>query len=106
MSLLLAKIFFILSIRAIAKSILGPVTMHICEHDENNKELLENDVDLDNWQDMEDLINEVENLINFSSSLSSEHKKVLLRCKVALYDLMLEKLSLLKSQATHSHHHH
>jgi hypothetical protein len=75
-------------------------------NDENNKELLENDVDLDNWQDMEDLINEVGNLINFSSSLSSEHKKVLLRCKVALYDLMLEKLSLLKGQTAHSHHHH
>jgi hypothetical protein len=28
-----ARVFFILSIRAIAKSILGPVTMHICELD-------------------------------------------------------------------------
>ena len=76
-------------------------------NDENTKDLLENDVNLDNWQDMEDLINGIENLISFSSSsLSSEHRKVLLRCKLALYDLMLEKLSSLKAQTTHSHNHH
>lgn len=73
---------------------------------ENNKDLLVNDMDLDNWEDMEDLINGIENLISFSSSLSPEHKKLLLKSKLVLYDLMLEKLGSLKVQTTHSHHHH
>jgi hypothetical protein len=61
---------------------------------DKSKDLLANDVDLDNWEDMEDLINGIENLISFSSSLSFERKKLLLKSKLALYDLMLEKIRL------------
>jgi hypothetical protein len=72
--------------------------------DNNNDAKLENDVDINNWQQVETIINELENLID-SSSLTPEHRKILLESKITLYNYMLEKLSVAKLQTGHSHSH-
>jgi hypothetical protein len=70
----------------------------------NNNTKLENDVDINNWEEVETIVNELDDLIGLSS-LAPEHKKMLLASKMALYNYMLEKLSMAKLQTGHSHSH-
>jgi hypothetical protein len=74
--------------------------------DENNDTSNENDVDIDinDWEQVETLVDELENQIN-SSSLRPEQKKLLLSSKLAIYNFMLEKLSMTKTQTGHTHNH-
>jgi hypothetical protein len=70
----------------------------------NNNTKLENDVDINNWEEVETIVNELDDLVGLSS-LASEHKKMLLASKMALYNYMLEKLTMAKLQTGHSHSH-
>jgi hypothetical protein len=70
----------------------------------NNDSGPENDIDINDWEEVETIINELDHLIG-SSSLAPEHKKTLLRSKMTLYNYMLEKLSTAKLQTGHSHSH-
>jgi hypothetical protein len=72
--------------------------------DDNNNAKLENDIDINNWQEVETITNELDNLIK-STSLGPEHGKILLASKIALYNYMIEKLSMTKLQTGHSHSH-
>jgi flagellin-specific chaperone FliS len=77
----------------------------ILQDDNNNNDSgLENDIDINDWQEVETIVNELDDLIG-SSSLAPEHKKTLLRSKMTLYNYMLEKLSMAKLQTGHSHGH-
>jgi hypothetical protein len=70
----------------------------------NNDTKLEKDVDINNWEEVETIVNELDDLVGLSS-LAPEHKKMLSASKIALYNYMLEKLSMAKSQTGHSHSH-
>lgn len=72
--------------------------------DNNSDTKLENDVDINNWQEVETIVDELDNVIS-SSSLGPEHRKILLASKMALYNYMLEKLSMTRVQTGHSHSH-
>ena len=72
--------------------------------DENNDIGRENDVDINDWEQVETLVDELENLIQ-SSSFPAGQKKILLNSKLAIYNFMLEKLSMTKVQTGHSHNH-
>ncbi|HYY86743.1 MAG TPA: hypothetical protein VE594_06530 [Nitrososphaeraceae archaeon] len=73
--------------------------------DDNNDKISEMSLDLNNWGEVENLVSRIDNLISFSPSLSIEQKKVLLMCKVAIYDHMLEKVGISRSQTGHLHSH-
>jgi hypothetical protein len=71
----------------------------------NNKTItLDNNLDVNNWGEVERMIGDLDNLISLTS-LSIEHKKILLMSKIAIYNYMLEKLSMAKLQTGHSHSH-
>ena len=76
----------------------------ILQNSNNTNSKLENDVDINNWEEVETVVNEHDDLIGLSS-LAPEHKKMLLASKIALYNYMLEKLSMAKLQTGHSHSH-
>ncbi len=76
----------------------------IIQDNNNNDIILNNNLDVNNWGEVERTINGLDNMIN-SLSLSTEHKKILLMSKIAVYNYMLEKLSMAKLQTGHSHSH-
>ena len=77
----------------------------ILQDDNNNDDSrLENDIDINDWKDVETIVKELDYLTD-SSSLAPEYKKTLLRSKISLYNYMLEKLSMAKLQTGHSHSH-
>jgi hypothetical protein len=76
----------------------------IIQDNNNNDIILNNNLDVNNWGEVERTINGLDNLIS-SLSLSTEHKKILLMSKIAMYNYMLEKLSMAKLQTGHSHSH-
>jgi hypothetical protein len=74
--------------------------------DENNDTRNENDLDIDinDWEQVENLVDELENQIG-SSSLPLDQKKLMLSSKLAIYNFMLDKLSMTKVQSGHTHNH-
>jgi hypothetical protein len=70
----------------------------------NNDTTIESAVNINNWQEVETIINDLDSLIGLAS-LAPEHRKTLLTSKMTLYDFMLEKLSMTKVQKGHSHSH-
>jgi hypothetical protein len=93
-------------INKLIQDINGSKVKILQDKNNNNDSGLENDIDIDinDWQEIETIVNELDHLIG-SSSLATEHKKTLLRSKLTLYNYMLEKLGMAKLQTGHSHSH-
>jgi hypothetical protein len=71
----------------------------------DNTDIMADNLDVNNWAEVEALVDGLDNLIKLSPSLSTEHKKILLRNKIAIYQFMLEKLNDAKFQTRHLHEH-
>ncbi|MBD0360161.1 MAG: hypothetical protein ICV56_05555 [Nitrososphaeraceae archaeon] len=65
---------------------------HQDNNNKNNKNIIDNNLDVNNWGEVERMIGGLDNLISLTS-LSTEHKKILLMSEKAIYNCMLEKLS-------------
>lgn len=70
----------------------------------SNNTTVEIAVAINDWQEVETIVNDLDNLVDLAS-LAPEHRKTLLVSKMALYEFMLEKLSMTKVQKGHSHSH-
>ena len=98
-------------LKAWKSSIINKVMQDISESKskiikDNDAILNNNNLNVNNWDEVETLIKGIDNLISFSSSIASnESKKLLLMCKIGFYEFMLKELSMSKVETKHSHTH-
>lgn len=55
-------------------------------NNKNNKNIIDDDLDVNNWGEVERMIGDLDNLISLTS-LSTEHKKILLMSKISIYNI-------------------
>ena len=73
--------------------------------DNQNIMINDDDMDVNNWSDVEKLVIGLDSLLELLPSLSNQGKKILLLNKIAIYQFMLEKLNDAKFQTKHEHSH-
>jgi hypothetical protein len=89
------------------------ITKVVQEIDKAKEELLKKyaDIDIDqnldinDWGDVEKVVDKLNDLATLSDNLSNEQKRVVLTSKISIYNFMIEKLKDSTKQKGHSHQH-
>ena len=89
------------------------ITKVVQEIDKAKKELvkeyadidIDQNLDINDWGDVEKVVDKLKDLTTLSGNLSDEQKRVILTSKISVYNFMIEKLRDSAKQTGHSHRH-
>jgi hypothetical protein len=66
---------------------------------------IDQNLDINDWGDVEKVIDKLKDLTTLSGDLSNEQKRVILTSKMSIYNFMIENLKDSTKQTSHSHQH-